>query len=76
MRKYSKREMKDFLRLNLATDITNLEDVQDFVSQHPHIDKEGYTFGTYGISGGILKDSDTGEIFVITKRNSVLLYFF
>ena len=41
-----------------------------------NLSKEGYSSGIYGINGGLLKDIDSGEFYVITTSNSTLLYFF
>ena len=75
MRKYTLREIKDFIRLGLAQDITNAD--PDTVAElWKHSEKVGYSSGVYGINGGLIQDTETGEFFAITARNSNLFRIF
>lgn len=71
MRKYTLRELRDFVRLGLAYDATNR-----LPENWRNLDKIGYSSGVYGINGGLLQDPKTGERYVITKRNSNLFRCF
>lgn len=77
MRKYSLKELKNLVRIGAAEDITNysFEEVRSFNASRT-LDKVGYSSGTYGINGGLLKDYNTGELFAITARNSTLMQLF
>ena len=77
MRKYTKKGLREFKRLNMTTDITNFsfKECQEFKKTH-NLSKEGYSTGIYGITGGLMKDTDTGEYYVILAPNSTLLFFF
>ena len=39
-------------------------------------EKIKYSASIYGINGGLIKDTDTGEVYAITARNSDLFRFF
>lgn len=72
MKKYTLREIKRFVSLGLAQDITT--------ANHPAIqepfEKIGYSAGIYGINGGLLRGQSSGTIYAITARNSNLFYYF
>ena len=72
MRKYTLREIKRFISLGLAQDITT--------ASRPAIkepfEKIGYSAGIYGINGGLLQGKSSGTIYAITARNSNLFYYF
>lgn len=77
MRKYTKREIKEYIRNGFATDITALKfsDLQEWRNGRS-IEKIGYAPGAYGIAAGIIKDRNTGELFAMTERNTALLSIF
>lgn len=62
MRKYTLREIKDFIRLGLAQDITNAD--PDTVAElWKHSEKVGYSSGVYGINGGTHSRHANGRVF-------------
>lgn len=77
MKKYTQKEIRELVRLGLATDITNYNHTEmwDFLKSHK-IGKVGYSSGIYGINGGLLIDEETGEKYAITARNAALLTAF
>lgn len=77
MKKISKKELKSYIALELAKDINCLS-VEECRALNAKCDLEkvAYCTGTYGISGGLLKDKKTGNMYAITARNTNLLYFF
>lgn len=77
LRKYTKREIKDYIRAGFATDITELSfsDLKEWRNGRS-LEKIGYSSGIYGISGGIIKDKNTGELFAITERTTALFSIF
>ena len=77
LRKYTKREIKDCIRAGFATDITGLSfsELKEWRNGR-NLEKIGYASGVYGISGGIIKDRNTGELFAITERTTALLSIF
>lgn len=72
MKKYTLREIKRFVSLGAAVDITgaNLPAIQE------PFEKIGYSAGIYGINGGLLRGQSSGTIYAITARNSNLFYYF
>lgn len=72
MKKYTLREIKRFVSLGLAQDITT--------ANRPAIkepfEKIGYSAGIYGINGGLLQGKSSGVLYAITARNSNLFYYF
>lgn len=72
MRKYTLKELKELCRLGMAKNITNAkpEEIPE------NYNKIGYSSGTYGINGGLIQDTKTGEYYAITARNSNLFRIF
>jgi hypothetical protein len=77
MKKYTQKEIREFVRLGLAIDITNYNHAEmwNFLKSH-RIEKVGYSSGIYGINGGLLIDEETGEKYAITARSTALLTAF
>ena len=72
MRKYTIKELKELCRHGMAKNITNAkpEEIPE------NYNKIGYSSGTYGINGGLIQDTKTGEYYAITARNSNLFRIF
>ncbi len=72
MKKYTLREIKRFVSLGAAVDITT--------ASRPAIkepfEKIGVSHGIYGINGGLLRGQSSGTIYAITARNSNLFFYF
>ena len=72
MKKHTLREIKRFVSLGVAQDITT--------ASRPAIkepfEKIGYSAGIYGINGGLLRGQSSGTIYAITARSSALFYYF
>lgn len=72
MKKVSKKAIRDYIRLGLAIDITNAS--PDAIPAH--YEKIAICRGTYGMNGGIIRDTSTGQLYAITARNSNLFRVF
>ena len=72
MKKYTLREIKRFVSLGLAQDITTA----NCPAIHEPFEKIGVSRGIYGINGGLLCGQCSGTIYAITARNSNLFYYF
>lgn len=59
----------------MAHDLTNAT-TAEVMEQWEHGEKVGYSFGTYGINGGLIQNTKTGEYYAITARNSNLFRIF
>ena len=64
MKFYTQRQLKEMR----ATDLTNADHdkVQKLASRCEQI---GYSYGIYGINGGLWTNPETGELFKITMRS-------
>jgi hypothetical protein len=73
MRTYTKKELKNLVTIGAAEDITaaKWDDIKNL-----NLDRVGICSGVYGISGGLLKDADSGALYAVTARNSMLLRLF
>lgn len=75
MRKYTLKALRELVRLGVAHDLTNATDVE-IIEQQRHGEKIGYSSGIYGINGGLIQNTETGEYYVILSRNSNLFRIF
>lgn len=73
MRKYTQKELRELCRLGMAENITSADTAK---YEGRSFEKIGYSRGVYGLNGGLLKDRETGDYFVIIGRSSNLFYFF
>ena len=73
MTKTTLKEIKNLVKNNIATDITNLKNEE---CKKIQVEERLYiSSGIYGINGGAFRDSD-GNVYAITSRSSNLFYFF
>lgn len=75
MRKYKLSEIKNLVKCGMAHDLTNAT-AADVMEQWRHCEKIGYSSGVYGINGGLIQNTETGEFYAITDRNSNLFRIF
>lgn len=61
MRKYTLRELKNLVRCGMAHDLTNAP-AAEVKEQWKHCEKIGYSSGIYGINGGLIQNTETGDI--------------
>lgn len=72
MTKYTQKELKNLVAIGAAVNLTN-ESAEKIPARY---DKIGYSSGIYGINGGLIRDTDTGVLYAITARNSMLARIF
>nr|DAJ50800.1 MAG TPA: hypothetical protein [Caudoviricetes sp.] len=72
MTKYTQKELKNLVAIGAAVNLTN-ESAEKIPARY---DKIGYSCGIYGINGGLIRDTDTGALYAITARNSMLARIF
>lgn len=75
MRKYKLSELKNLVRCGIAHDLTNAT-AAEVMEQWRHGEKVGYSSGVYGINGGLIQNTETGEYYAITARNLNLFRIF
>lgn len=77
MRKYTQKALRELVAIGAAESITNynFEQMSEFLHAHS-LDKIGYSSGVYGLNGGLLQDTKTGQLYAITARNTALCMAF
>lgn len=77
MRKTTQKIIKNYIVDGVAVDITayTFEQTKDFLKKHT-IEKVAYSSGMYGINAGLIQDVESGQLYAITARNSVLFMIF
>lgn len=75
MRKYKLKELRELVRCGMAHDLTNAT-AAEVIEQRRHGEKIGYSSGIYGINGGLIRNTETGEYYAILSRNSNLFRIF
>lgn len=75
MRKYKLSELKNLVRCGMAHDLTNAT-AAEVMEQWRRGEKVGYSLGVHGINGGLIQNTETGEYYAITARNSNLSRIF
>lgn len=72
MKKITKREIREYIRLGLAHDITSYDFDQAEQLRKAHaLDVVAISYGVYGMTGALFQD-ENGERYAITARNSTL----
>lgn len=72
MKQYTKKQLREFVRLGLAVDLTEAEPEKI----PANYTKVGYSCGIYGLNGGMIWDNVLGGYYVILARSSNLFRIF
>ena len=74
MTKFSQRQLKDMVYYGGALDISNAtqSDYHALMNEEGNFDKIGYSCGTYGCNGLLLRGWETGKLYAITKRTTAI----
>ena len=72
MKQYTKKELREFVKLGLAVDLTEAEP-EKIPARYT---KLGYSRGVYGLNGGLIRDDVTGAYYVVLARSSNLFIIF
>ena len=77
MKKYTQREIKNLVADGIAEDITrrSFSEIQELRAA-ASLEQVGYSFGKYGINGGVLRSRTSGKLYAITARTSALFQIF
>lgn len=77
MRRYTQKALRELVRLGTAENVTNysFSQMKEFLHSHS-LEKVGYSSGVYGINGGLLQDTQTGQLYAITARNTACVMAF
>lgn len=74
MKKYTLKAPRDLVRLGVAEDYTNKPAENLYTLRR--LEKVGYSSGVYGINGGLVEDTETGQLYAIIGRCSNLFILF
>lgn len=74
MKKYTLKALRDLVRLGVAEDYTNKPAENLYTLRR--LEKVGYSSGVYGINGGLIEDTETGQLYAIIGRCSNLFILF
>ena len=74
MRKYTLKALRELVRLGVAEDYTNKPAENLYTLRR--LEKVGYSSGVYGINGGLVEDTETGQLYAIIGRCSNLFILF
>lgn len=75
MKRYTLSEIKKYIVLGIAQDITNATHAE-VLEIGGRCDAVGYSCGKYGINGGLFQDRTSGAMYAVTARNSTLFMLF
>ena len=77
MKKYTLKQIKNFIAEGIAEDITNYSfEAVNTLRKENRLEKIGYSSGVYGINGGLLQDTESGKLYAIDARNATLMQLF
>lgn len=72
MKQYTRKQLREFVRLGLAVDLTEAEPEKIPAGYT----KVGFSRGIYGLNGGLIWDNVLGGYYVILARSSNLFRIF
>ena len=72
MKQYTRKQLREFVQLGLAVDLTEAEPEKIPASYT----KGGFRRGIYGLNGGLIWDNVLGGYYVILARSSNLFRIF
>lgn len=76
MRKYTQKELREFVRLNMAIDITYMAEKELLeLKKTEQLSQVGYSCGVYGCNGMLIKSDTTGQYYTIIGRVGNLWLF-
>lgn len=77
MKKYKQREIKGFVAMGHAIDITNHDGYmqEQLETLEGKLDCIGYSHGVYGVNGLLLRGRNSGKLYAITTRSSSIFLY-
>ena len=77
MTKYTQRQLKAMVKEGIAEDITygNNDTRREIEEKEGYYTQVGYSSGTYGCNGMLLKGNKTGKLYAITTRTTAVFVF-
>ena len=77
MTKFTQRQLKDMVYYGSALDISDAKqsDYWALKNEEGNFERIGYSCGTYGCNGLLLRGCETGKLYAITKRTTAIYLF-
>lgn len=77
MTRFTQRQLKDMVYYGSALDVTHAtqSDYHALKNEEGGFDRIGYSSGTYGCNGLLLRGWETGKLYAITKRTTAIYLF-
>lgn len=68
--KTTQREIKRLIKVGAAIELTDAKTVNA-----GRLEVVALSFGVYGMNGGLFRDYESGQLYAIPRRNSILFYY-
>ena len=68
--KVTQREIKRLIKAGAAIELTDTKTVPC-----GRLETVAMSFGIYGMNGGLFRDTQTGQLYGILRRNAILFYY-
>ena len=77
MTKYTQRQVREMVKEGIAEDITygSNDTRREIEEKEGYYTQVGYSSGTYGCNGMLLKGNKTGKLYAITSRTTAVFVF-
>lgn len=68
--KTTQREIKRLIKVGAAIELTDTKTVPA-----GRLQTVAMSFGIYGMNGGLFRDTETGQLYAIPRRDGILFYY-
>lgn len=68
--KTTQREIKRLIKVGAAIELTDAKTINA-----GRLEVVALSFGVYGMNGGLFRDHESGQLYAIPRRNSILFYY-
>lgn len=66
----TQRELKRLIKVGAAIELTDTTTIPA-----GRLETVALSFGMYGINGGLFRDQESGQLYAIPRRDSMLFYY-
>lgn len=66
----TQRELKRLIKAGAAIELTDTTTIPA-----GRLETVAMSFGIYGMNGGLLRDTETGQLYAIPRRDGILFYY-
>lgn len=68
--KTTQRELKHLIKVGAAIELTDTTTIPA-----GRLETVALSFGMYGMNGGLFRDNESGQLYAIPRRDSMLFYY-